>query len=97
MENWQLERGRLGDPSSRFKDICEHDLKALAINTDTWKALACDRCALRQYAEKGLSSCEDTPAQHGEGGGGGVVLERARRKSQSQTDRPASTLLCTVR
>ena len=50
-----LERGRLGDPQLCFKDICERDLKALAINTDTWEALECDRCAWRQSVQKGLS------------------------------------------
>ena len=27
----------------RFKNICKRDLKALAFNTDTWEAFACDR------------------------------------------------------
>ena len=32
----------------RFKDISNSDLKPLAINTDTWEALASDRGAWRQ-------------------------------------------------
>ena len=47
----------------RFKDSCKRDLKALAINTDTWEALACDRCAWRQEVQKSLSSNEDTLMQ----------------------------------
>ena len=35
-------------------------MTALAINTDTWEALACDRCAWRPGVQRGLSSCEDT-------------------------------------
>ena len=33
-----------GRPQVSFKDICKRELKALAINTDTWEALASDRC-----------------------------------------------------
>ena len=36
----------------RFKDLCKRDLKAFATTTDTWEALARDRCAWRQKVQK---------------------------------------------
>ena len=56
-----------GKPQLRFKNgICKHDLRAVAINTDTWEALAWDRCTWRQEVQKGLSSCADTLTQQAE-------------------------------
>ena len=75
-----------GRPQLRFKDVCKHDLKAVAINTDTLEALACDRCGWKQKMQEGLPSYEDTLMQQAE-------ERRARRKSRPQTDRPASTFL----
>ena len=40
---WATGKRPTGRPQLRFKDIYKRDLKALAINTDTWEALACDR------------------------------------------------------
>ena len=37
-----------GRPQQHFKNIYKRDLKAQAINTDTWEAFACNRCAWRQ-------------------------------------------------
>ena len=69
-------------------DIYKPDLKALAVSTDTWKALAYDRCARGQKVEKGLSTYEDILTQQAEGD------KRAGKKSQTQTHRPASTFCC---
>ena len=55
-----------GRPQLRFKDICKHNLKALAPNTDNQEALGCDRRAWRQKMQKGLSSYEDTLMQQAE-------------------------------
>ena len=55
-----------GRPQQHLQDICKH-VTAVAINTDTWEALAFNRCTRRQKVQKGLSSYEDTlmqPTQH---------------------------------
>ena len=70
-----------GRPQLSFKDICTRELKSPAISTDTWEALASDRCAWRQEMHKGLelSVYEDAMVQREE-------EKTARRKSQTQAD-----------
>ena len=70
-----------GRPQLSFNDICTRELKALAINPDTWEALASDRCVGRREMRKGLelSVYEDALMQRAE-------EKTARRKSQTQAD-----------
>ena len=70
-----------GRPQLSFKDMCKRELKAPAISTDTWVALASDRCVRRQEMHKGLelSVYEDALVQRAE-------EKTARRKSQTQAD-----------
>ena len=82
--NWK-EAG-CGRPQLRFKDIRKRDLKAVAINTDTWEARACDRCAWRQRLQRGLSSNEDTRTQEAE--------ENSPQKVSPPDRQPASTFCC---
>ena len=82
---WAGDKGRpTGRPQLRYKDICKRDLKALGINTDTWKAAAADRSTWKQEVKKGLSlSLKRT------------WRSRQRRKGHTlYADRPATPITC---
>ena len=49
-----------GHPQLQYKDICNCDLKALGINTNTWEAAAADRSTWKQEVKVGLSPLKRT-------------------------------------
>ena len=58
----KLKSGRRskGRPQLRYKDVCNRDMKALDINTDSWEGLAADhimwRCTQNQHLKSGERS-----------------------------------------
>ena len=59
------EKRPTGRPQLRFKDICNRDLQALGINTDSWEVTATDRDAWRRTVKVGLSQYEETVSKSG--------------------------------
>ena len=61
MEDGRIPKDLLyGKPQIRFKDICNRDLQALGINTDSWKVAATDTDAWKHIVKLELSQYEET-------------------------------------
>ena len=75
-----------GRPQLRYKDVCKRDLKALDINTESWKDLAADRMRGRSTLNQPLKSGEEKLMN-------AEVGKRARRKEHN-SNRTETTYKC---
>ena len=76
-----------GRPKLRYKDVCKRALKALEIEEDDWEAIASSRPDWRNAVREGLKSLEENLAKQS-------ADKRERRKASAQTDRPATSFVC---
>ena len=76
-----------GRPHMRYKDVCKQDLKILAIDADTWGAVAADRCSWREVVKNGLLQFENRLIQR-------VEEKRLYTREQSLLVRPPSYFIC---
>ena len=76
-----------GRPQLCFKDVCQQDLQALVINTDSWEVTTTDRDAWRHRVKLGLSQYEETQQVKAE-------EKRLHKKTVCLATRPTTAVTC---
>ena len=85
----ELARGKrtAGRPHLRYKDVCKGDMKALAIDTNSWEELAKDRSSWRHALASGLEAGERNLQRLAD-------EKRTRRKGRRDQPMTSSAFLC---